>query len=317
MGRVIVVGSYIVALVMDTERLPVEGETVMGRNYHETHGGKGSNMAVAAARLQGQVDFIGKVGCDTHGQAFRDLLNKEGVGIAGVSFSRTRPTATGIILSTSRSTNAIVIDEGANGELAPPDVAAFRADVSDIVLSPLEIPLATAQAAAAHAQRQGAKAILNPAPAQDLRGKDLSAFFVLTPNETEARVCLGLAPDDCASMEKLAECLLGLGVPQVIITLGAEGVLWASAEGLRQIPALSVDAIDTVGAGDAFNAGLAIGLAEGQSMLDAICLGITAASMSTEKRETIESYPRRTEVDARLAEVRTAAQKGSGARVER
>jgi ribokinase len=312
MARVIVVGSYIVALVMDTDRLPVEGETVFGRNYRATHGGKGSNMAVAAARLGARVDFIGKVGRDSHGQKFLDLLQHEDVGTRGVSISQTAPTATGIILFSSRGTNAIVIDRGANGELAPTDVVAQAALIGagDIVVSPLEIPLQAARAGADLARRRGGKAILNPAPAQDLRQEDLSTFFVLTPNETEARVCLGLDPNDPAPLETLARRWLELGAPHVVITLGANGVLWASAEDMRRIAALPVQAIDTVGAGDAFNAGLAAGLAESRPMLEAICLGITTASLSTEKRETIDSYPQRAEVDARFAEVLAAAYGG-------
>jgi ribokinase len=310
-GCVTVVGSYIVALVMDVDRFPVEGETVFGRNYHETHGGKGSNMAVAAARLGGQVSFVGKVGRDSHGQAFLDLLRTESIESKAVCTSDTKPTATGIILFSSRGTNAIVIDHGANGELTTSDATAYASlwGAQDVILSPLEIPLQTAQAAADLIRRRGGRAILNPAPAQDLRAQDLSAFFALTPNETEARVCLGLAPDDTTPMETLASGLLRLGAPHVIITLGAEGALWASADGVRRIAALPVKAVDTVGAGDAFNAGLAVGLAEGLSVLDAICLGITAASLSTQKRETIDSYPRRDEVDARLVEVQTAVQK--------
>jgi ribokinase len=310
-GRVVVVGSYIVALVMDTDRLPLEGETVFGRNYHETYGGKGSNMAVAAARLGAAVDFVGRVGSDAHGQAFLDLLAREGVGAAGVSISTTQPTATGIILFSARGTNAIVIDRGANGELAASHVVAQAplADETTVVVSPLEIPLAAAQAAARLVRARGGKAILNPAPAQDLRQEDLADFFALTPNETEARVCLGLAPDEPLPMEELAHRWLGLGVPQVVITLGAQGALWASAAGVQHIGALCVDTIDAVGAGDAFNAGLAVGLAEGRSMRDAICLGITAASLSTEKRETVDSYPRRAQVDARYDEVQAQFRK--------
>ncbi|HXS06027.1 MAG TPA: ribokinase [Rhizomicrobium sp.] len=312
MSRVTIVGSYIVALVMDMERLPVEGETVTGRNFHTTHGGKGSNMAVAAARLGAEVHFLGKIGRDSHGQAFLALLQEEGVGARGVMTTDTSPTATGIIFFTDRGTNAIAIDRGANGELTPDDVARQRGliGVNDIVISPLEISLATARAAAERASQQGGKAILNPAPAQDLRQEDLSAFFALTPNETEARVCLGLAPDDSTPDEVLADRLLDLGAPHVIITLGAQGALWASREGQRRIPALRVSAIDMVGAGDAFNAGLAVGLSEGRPLLEAICLGVTAASLSTEKRETIASYPRRTEVDGRVSEVLAAAERG-------
>ncbi|HKD48551.1 MAG TPA: ribokinase [Rhizomicrobium sp.] len=310
MSRVIIVGSYIVALVMDMDRLPVEGETVMGRNFHTTHGGKGSNMAVAAARLGVETHFVGRIGRDAHGQAFQDLLREEKVGARGVMVSETCPTATGIILFSAKGTNAIVIDKGANGELQASDIEARFIAPGDIVVSPLEISLEAARAAALLANRQGGKAILNPAPAQDLRREDLSAFFAVTPNESEARVCLGLQPDDPIPDEVLADRLLDLGAPHVIITLGEGGVLWTSEAGRRRIPALKVNAIDVVGAGDAFNAGLAAGLARGIPMVDAICLGITAASLSTEKRETIPSYPRRSEVDARLGEVRAAAERG-------
>lgn len=308
MSRVTVVGSYIVALVMDMDRLPIEGETVVGRNFHTTHGGKGSNMAVAAARLGAEVHFVGKIGRDGHGQGFLDLLRREGINPQGVMISDTSPTATGIILFSANGSNAIVIDRGANGELSPQDIARQRHSigVGDVVVSPLEISLYAARAAADRARQQGGKAILNPAPAQDLRHEDLSAFFALTPNESEARVCLGLKPDDAIADEILADRLLDLGSPNVIITLGAGGVLWASAAGQRRIPALRVNAIDVVGAGDAFNAGLAVGLADGRDLLEAICLGVTTASLSTEKRETIESYPRRPEAEARLTEVLVA-----------
>ena len=309
MSRVVVVGSYIVALVMDMDRLPVEGETVMGRNFHTTHGGKGSNMAVAAARLGAETHFVGKIGRDAHGQAFQDLLRDEHVGADGVLICDTSPTATGIILFSAKGTNAIVIDKGANGELSPSDITAHFIHPGDIVISPLEISLEAARAAADLVTRQGGKAILNPAPAQDLRRQDLSAFFAVTPNESEARVCLGLEPNDPIADEILAERLLELGAPHVIITLGEQGALWACNAGKRRIPALKVNAIDVVGAGDAFNAGLAVGLAEDRPLIEAIALGIAAASLSTERRETIASYPRRADVDRRVKDVLNAVEK--------
>ena len=225
--------------------------------------------------------------------------------------SETSSTATGIILFSARGTNAIVIDRGANGELAPSDIEAHFIGSGDIVISPLEIPLDAARAAAELAKRLGGKAILNPAPAVDLRREDLSAFFAVTPNESEARVCLGLEPNDPIPDEVLAERLLDRGAPHVIITLGAGGALWASKAGKRRIPALKVNAIDVVGAGDAFNAGLAVGLAENKPLIEAIALGIVAASLSTEKRETIASYPRRGEVNRRVKEILTAAEEGA------
>ena len=293
MRKVTVVGSYIVALTMDTERLPIEGETVHGHNYQITHGGKGSNMVVSAARLGAEAAFVGKIGRDAFGEQFLALLAREHVSQEGVMYSEEKPTAAGFIVCDSRGNNAIVIDMGPNAELSPNDVAA-HADLiqqSDVIVSPLEIPLRTALAAARVASSHGVKCILNPAPASDLRGEDLSCCFALTPNETEARVCMGLSPNDNVSDDELARELLKLGCEHVMLTRGAAGVVWASRHGVHSFPAAKVQVLDTVGAGDAFNAGLAVGLSEGSQVVDAIALGIAAASVSTEKRQTIASYP--------------------------
>jgi ribokinase len=263
-------------------------------------------MACCAARLGARSTFLGKVGQDAFGDGFRELLRRENVSTDAVLCSDRLPTAVGFIICSSRGSNIIVIDVGANGDFTPADVLSHREviEASDVILSPLEIPLETALAAAAVAQAKGVRAILNPAPAQDLRGVDLRAFCALTPNETEARVCLGLDPGEPAEPEDLARALLSLGVRNVVITLGAKGALWVSRHGARHFPALEVAVVDTVGAGDAFNAGLAAGLSEDVPFQEAICLGIAAASLSTEKRETIDSYPCRAEVDARIHEIR-------------
>ncbi|MFC1620457.1 ribokinase [Candidatus Neomarinimicrobiota bacterium] len=305
MGKVTVVGSYIVALVMDTERIPLEGETVLGSNYHTTHGGKGSNMAACAARLGAESAFMGKIGKDSFGEGFVELMKTEGVEPDGILYAENLPTAVGIIIFSSRGTNSIVIDIAANGDFSTGDITQYRQfiDASDVILSPLEIPLETALAAAKMARENNVVAILNPAPAQDLRDHDLSAVTVLTPNETEGRVCLGLDPDDPIDDEDLALSLLDLGIDHAILTVGAKGVVWASKSGIKHIPALKVDVVDSVGAGDAFNAGLAVGLSEKRPMTEAIAMGITTASLSTRVRETIESYPYREEVEKNLDQV--------------
>jgi ribokinase len=305
MGRVTVVGSYVLALTMDTDRLPLEGETVLGRNYQEADGGKGTNMAACAARLGAQTAIIAKVGRDAFGERFVSLLRDEGVSREAVLYSEKFSTAVGFIIFNSRGTNAIVIDMAANGDLTPTDIAAHEDLIqkSDVLLSPLEIRLETAMAAARLSSSHGKKFILNPAPAVDLRGHDLSCLFALTPNETEARVCLGLSPDDTTSDEKLARRLLELGPANVMLTRGAAGVIWASRDGVQSMPAAKVKTLDAVGAGDAFNAGLAVGLSEKRSLREAIALGVTTASLSTEKRLTVPSYPRREEVDPRVRDV--------------
>jgi ribokinase len=305
-GRITVVGSYAVALVMDVDRIPAEGETVMGRGYRATHGGKGSNMACCAARLGADVRLVTRVGADAFGDGLIALLGREGVDPNWVLRSASLPTAVGMILGTSLGTNAIAVDAAALSEFLPEDVAPLRETIheGDAVLSPLEIPLETALAASRMARERGAFSILNPAPASDLRRQDLSTVDFLTPNETEARVCLGLAPDDPIEDLTAAEQLRSLGARNVIVTRGGKGVLWLSPDGCYEIPALAVNVIDTVGAGDAFNAGLAVGLCEGREPLEAVLMGVVTASLSTEKRETIDSYPRRAEVDARLPHLR-------------
>ena len=315
-STVTVVGSYIVALVMDVDRIPLEGETVIGRNYHTTHGGKGSNMAACAARLGVETTFFGKIGRDAFGEDFLRLLQREGVKPHAVLFSEKTPTAAGFIVFSTQGTNLIVIDMGANAEFLPADIQAQAKTVQSagVSLSPLEIPLETALAAARVAKAAGRKFILNPAPAQDLRQADLSHVFVLTPNEREGRVCLGLPPDAPVSDGDLARRLLELGPEHVVLTRGEKGVLWASSTGVEVVPALPVKVVDSVGAGDAFNAGLAVGLSEGRPMLEAIALGVTAASLSTQRRETIESYVYRAEVDQQVGKVLAAAKalKGTG-----
>lgn len=309
MSKVTIVGSYIVALVMDVDRIPLEGESLIGRNFHTTHGGKGSNMAACASRLGASTRFLGKVGRDAFGEGFLALLDEENVDRQAVLISSTKPTAVGFIVFSETGSNVIVIDMAANGDFLPADIA-VHSDVitsSPVALAPLEIPLATALAAAEVAQAAGTKFILNPAPAVDLRSADLRAVFALTPNEHEARVCMGLPANDQISDEEVVNQLLSLGVEHVVLTRGAQGVLWGHAGQLCAVPALPVEVVDTVGAGDAFNAGLAVGLSEGKSMLEAIALGVTAASLSTQRRETIPSYAYRAEVEKAYEKTLAAA----------
>jgi ribokinase len=261
-------------------------------------------MASCVSRLGAHARFIGKVGKDAFGEGFISLLEREKVAAEGVLYSDHLPTAVGLIICGPGGSNIIVIDIAANAEFSPGDVLTHRdiVESSDVVVSPLEIPIETALTAAKLAKAQGKRSILNPAPATDLRGLDLSAVYALTPNDTEARVCLGLSPTARSSPEDLGRALLELGVQNVVITLGERGAMWISQHGVRLVPALEVSVVDTVGAGDAFNAGLAVGLSENLPIEEAIVLGVTAASLSTQKRETIESYPYRDEVELTIRE---------------
>jgi len=304
--RLTVVGSYAKALVMTVDRLPEAGETLLGREYRETYGGKGSDMAVQAARLGADVVYVGAVGDDAHGAEFRALMAAEGVDDSRVTVDPTAPTGVGFIVKDTAGRNLIVVDKGANDRLLP-EVLDRSADAlrgADVVLAQLEIPLGSALHALAAAREAGVTTVLNPAPAVDLRGADLSAVDVLTPNEHEARVALGLPPGDPAPVEELARRLLALGPRSVVVTRGEDGALVADAAGATPVATAAVDVVDSNGAGDSFNAALAVALGEGCDLRDAAAFAGVVAALCCEHWETVPSYRTRAEVEDFLATTR-------------
>jgi ribokinase len=301
--QLLVFGSYIAALVMEVPRLPQTGETLTGHRFRQTHGGKGSNMAVQAARLGAEVTFAGVIGQDASGDAFLAALAGEGITTHAVRRSATAPTGTGFIVVDSSGRNMIVIDPGANLEFTPDnDFERLRPLVlgCGAALAQCEIPLATALEGLAAAKAAGARTILNPAPASNLTAYDLSAIDYLTPNETEARVCLGLDPAAPVTEEQLAAGLLELGVGAVVFTRGERGALLIAHDRRVEQGAFQVDVRDTVGAGDSFNASFATALAEGCDEIQALRFACAAASLSTTRSDTLASYHRRSEVEVLL-----------------
>ena len=235
-ASVAVVGSYLVALVMEVERIPTVGETVHGSGYFQTHGGKGSNMAVQAARLGARRSFVGRVGDDGNGDRFRELLDEEGVDAAHLKQQPDTATGVGFIMLGPGGQNVISIDSGPNAAFSPADVdeAAASWPGTTTVLTQLEIPLATALHAMRVGLEGGLTTILNPAPAQPLLGSDLSNVSVITPNETEARVCLGLGADEEADEAELGRRLLELGCGAALVTLGERGCLCVTPDGAER-----------------------------------------------------------------------------------
>ncbi|WP_051326017.1 ribokinase [Glycomyces tenuis] len=302
-ARVAVVGSYAKALVMTADRIPGAGETLIGRDYRETFGGKGSDMAVQAARLGAEVSYLGVVGDDAHGEEFKALMEDEGVNIERLRTTADRPTGVGFIVKDTVGRNVIVVDPGANAAFVPADVdrCADALLAADAALAQLETPLETALHALALARRGGAATILNPAPAADLREVDLSCVDVLTPNEHEAKTVLGLEPGDGTPAEALARRLLALGPKAVVITLGEAGALVATAEGAVPVPPVPVTVVDSNGAGDSFNAALAVALGEGGSLPEAARFANATAGLCCEHWETVPSYQDRAAVEAALA----------------
>jgi len=303
--RVVVLASYAVALVMDTARIPVSGETVLASSFRQTWGGKGSDMAVQAARLGADVEAIGVLGSDTYGDDFVRLMRREGVGIQGVRRSLDRPTGAGFIIKDHEGNNLISVDTGANALLVREDIDRNRKVIesADVVLAQLEIPIETALYGLAVARNGGAKTILNPAPGCDLRERDISVVDVLTPNSTEARICLGHRPDVAIQDHEVCASLRALGCSSVIMTRGDAGALIFDTAGFFEIPAMSVEVVDTNGAGDSFSAGVAVALGEGMDLVSAAEFAGVAASLSCTGWETVDSYHDRRAVDTAMKTV--------------
>lgn len=297
--RIAVVGSYATGLTMKVKRLPSTGETVLASGYRVDHGGKGSNQVVACARLGAKVSFVASIGNDAFGESALKLYRQEGIEVAFVRQTSDQPTGVGFILVEAESgNNCIAFDPGANELVTAAAVAqsegAFNA--AAVVLAQLEIPVAAAEAAMACGRARGATTILNPAPVRPLPESVLRLVDVLTPNQTEAKVLAGRSPDATVAPEAVARDLIGAGVKQVVMTLGDEGALIVDASSSKHVPAIRVPVVDTTGAGDAFNAGIATALAFGASLEAAVELGAIVGAMAVTKDGVIPALPRRDEV---------------------
>lgn len=298
-SRIAVVGSYATGLTMKVERIPCAGETLLGTGYRVDFGGKGSNQAVGCARLGAHVDFVAKIGKDSFGEMALGLYRDEGIGIANVTQSAEAPTGVGfIVVEATSGQNCIVLDPGANELLKPADVSAAASFLQSatVVLTQLEIPVEAAETALSLGRIAGAVTILNPAPVRALPASVLELVDVLTPNETEARVLAGRAATSSVAPETVAQELIRLGVKQVVMTLGERGALLVDTSSCTHFPAISVPAVDTTGAGDAFNAGLATALAQSASLADAVQFAVITGAMAVTRDGVIPSLPRRQEV---------------------
>ena len=284
-------------MVAKTERLPVPGETVLGGAFIMAAGGKGANQAVAAARLGGEVVFIAKVGDDVFGRQALESFGREGIATSCIVRDAVNPSGVALITVDSRGENCIVVASGANANLMSGDVPVEKIKNAALVLIQLEIPLQTVEYVAAQASAQGVPVILNPAPACALPDSLLKNVAVLTPNQKEAEMLTGVRIEDRDSAEKAAAVLAGKGVKTVIITLGAEGALLLDRGTSEWVPAPAVEAVDTTAAGDVFCGALAVALAEGKLVKEAVGFGCAAAALSVTRMGAQPSAPTRKEVD--------------------
>jgi len=291
--RIVVAGSANTDLVAQVPRLPAPGETVQADAFATFHGGKGANQAVAAARLGARVDFIGRVGADEMGRKTRDQLRAEGVGVARLRRARGVHSGVALILVDRSGQNSIAVAPGANGRVSPGDILAARPLIAraDVLLLQLEIPLETAAAAARLGRECGARVVLNPAPAQPLGEELLRAADVLTPNETELAQLAGCPVRDAASAFRAIERLRRRGARAVVATLGEQGAVGADESGRFEAPAFRVKAVDATAAGDVFNGALAVRLAQGAALAEAVRFASAAAAISVTRRGAQPSAP--------------------------
>jgi len=297
--RICVVGSVNTDLTFRTPRLPRPGETLRATGFHVGYGGKGANQAVMAARLGGHVTLVGRVGRDSFGDEMLRHLTREGIDTIFVKEDVTEPSGTAAIVVDDEARNCILVVPGANGVLSPNDVRDAESAIrqSRILLCQLEVPMPAVLEAFRLARAAGARTILNPAPAAALPDELLALTDICVPNETELEMLAGRALSGLGQIEGAALQIVGRGPPTVLVTLGERGVLIATADSCEHVPAVPVDAVDPTGAGDAFIGALAVFLAEGRKLVEAVRWACAAAALSVARMGAQASFPSRADVE--------------------
>ena len=298
---VTVLGSFVADLAFRTNRIPVWGETLMGNEFKLGPGGKGSNQAVAAARAGGRVSFISKLGPDPFGDMARALYKSEGIDTQFLFTTQSATGAAAIIIDAHKGENAIIVVPGACFEVTAEEVDQARALIagSAIFVAQLELPLPVVEHGLTLAHSLGVPTILNPAPAAPLPESIYRHIDYITPNESEAAALTGVPVSTVADAEKAADAFLARGVPNAIITLGAQGVFVKNAQVRAHVPAVNAGkVVETTGAGDAFNGGFAVALSEGMGLVEAARFGCASAGISITRPGTAPSMPTRAEIDA-------------------
>ena len=298
MSKIVVIGSSNTDMVVQSERLPRPGESVLGGDFMMAGGGKGANQAVAVARMGHKVVFSAALGNDIFGDAALNSYQNFGIDTTHI-VRKDIPSGVALIMVDSKGQNCISVALGANNALTIEDVlpALESVESGDIVLLQLEVPMATVEAAVEAAAAKGARVVLNPAPAAPVSEQVLSNLYLITPNQTEAQTLTGVEVTDEVSACAAAQILCARGVERVVITMGGSGAyLYENGKGVI-VPARMVDAIDTTAAGDVYNGALCAALAEGKSLEQALAFATKASAISVTRAGAQPSVPSREEVD--------------------
>lgn len=297
-----VVGSINMDMVFKTPRMPMPGETLMGHSFHQVHGGKGANQAVAAARMGGAVDFVAKVGDDLNGKSCLQALAQDGINLQHVSVMADSATGVAGILLDDAGENCIVLTNGANALMCTADIdkASNTIAQAKLLLCQLETPVETVLYAIECARQANVKVVLNPAPAQNLSDAVLAQVDYLVVNETEAALLSGLEVSDSTSAKAAAEVLRARGAKIVLLTLGAMGMWVAACEESYFLPAFKVEVVDTTAAGDTFVGSFAVAIAEGMELGPACLFAQSAAALAVTQLGAQTSIPYRDAVERQL-----------------
>ena len=303
--KVSVFGSFVVDLMGRTPHLPVPGETVKGSFFKQGAGGKGFNQGIAAHKAGGDVAMITKLGRDSLANVALEAMDDVGMPKDYLFYNDEVATGIALILvDENTSQNEIVIVPGACSTITEEDIASVEARIkeSGYVLLQLEVNQDANEKVAKLAKENGVKVIINTAPYQPISDEFLNGAYLVTPNEVEAEELTGIPVRDLESADRAAKVFFDKGVQNVLITLGSRGV-YINTEGKSLIvPAYKVNAVDTTGAGDAFNGGLLAALAEGKTLPEAARFANALAAISVQRIGTTPSMPTREEIDAFLAE---------------
>lgn len=304
-AAVAVLGIFVADLAFRAPRLPLMGETILGQGFKDGPGGKGSNQAIAAARAGGDARMITRIGRDTFGDMAQKAWAADGIDTSAVAIDDQLPTgAAFIFVSTETGNNAIIVESGAAAKLSPADVAAAEPVIAGakVLMTQFEQPIETAIAGLSLARKHGVITILNPAPALPVDDAIYALCDYVTPNETEAATLTGLNVETEADALAAAKEFVRRGAKNALITLGEKGALLHGEAGTHMVPAFKVEkVVETTGAGDAFNGGFAVALAEGKSPVEAVRFGCATAGLSVQKPGTAPSMPTRAEIEAMLA----------------
>lgn len=295
-AKIVIVGSFNTDLTTYLDRMPRPGETVSGDKFVTGPGGKGSNQAVAAARLGAEVTFIGRLGQDVFAKLAYDIWNAEGINIDYVVEDPDHATGVAPIQVDSSGENSIVVVLGANLNIQQSDIDAAKDVIADadVLVVQLEINHDMVGYALKVAKEMGVTTILNPAPAAEIPEDFVKLADYITPNETELEA---LSRSDSDDVVANAKSLLTTDSQTVVVTMGSQGAQIVKQDHQQMIGTFNVDVVDTTGAGDAFNGGLAVALAEGKSLDDAVKFANATAALCVTKPGTAPSMPQREDVD--------------------